>query len=340
MQERDYKVIGAYEGVTPDKLIYGKKKLCHPTRQQILVKVMAISVNPIDTKLRQTLVKQSDLKIFGYDAVGKIVAIGNQVKNLKIGDAVFYAGTTKKDGSNAEYQLVDARLVAKKPINLTTAQSAAMPLTSLTACELLFDKMGLTPQANAHVGATILIINGAGGVGAIMTQLAKWLGMIVITTAGKPDSRKFCLEMGADFVVSHYQNYGQEIKQLGFRQVDFAVILNALEQHFTKVAELIAPFGRIGSIVASQQDLPLTKLKNKSVSFDWEYMFAKTDYDYKIESQGKYLELIAKLLDMRLLKSTLTTEFDGINLVNLKKAHAMIESGHTIGKIVLSGSFE
>lgn len=340
MQNETYNVIGTYGGTNNNMLEYGQRVLVKPTGQDVLVKIKAISVNPIDTKLRQALPKQNTLKVFGYDAVGEIIEMGPAVVGFEIGDNIFYAGTIRRDGSNGEYQLINAKLVAKKPNTLTLAQSVAMPLTSLTAYELLFEKLGLIPRANAHKGQTLLIINGAGGVGAIATQLGKWIGMTVISTAGNETSRDFCFAMGADFVVNHYQNYQRKVTELGFNNVDYVIVLNALEQHFRSAAALIAPFGHIGSIIATPKDLPLTLLKNKSASFDWEYMFAKTDYNYQIDSQGKYLNTIAKLLDEKILKTTVKIELKGINLHNLNKAHAMIENGHIIGKIVLVGKFE
>ncbi|CAH0419308.1 zinc-binding alcohol dehydrogenase family protein [Periweissella ghanensis] len=332
-------VIGAYEGLPIEdsrSLEYIELPMSEPVGHDVLVKIKAVSVNPVDTKLRQTLVKTTMPKIFGYDAVGEVVAVGQDVTKFKTGDRVFYAGDATRDGSNATYQIVREEIMALAPTTLSDAQAAAMPLTALTAYELLFEKLHLIPQPDAHDGETIFVINGAGGVGAVLIQLAKWIGMTVIATASRPETQAFVEKMGADYVVNHRGDYVSTVQALGFETVDNAVILNATAMHFTKVAELIAPFGQIGAIAASDELLPMNLLKNKSVSFNWEFMFAKTQYDYQIESQGEYLQQIAELLDTKVIQTTLTKELAGITLANLKLAHQMLEAGQMIGKLVLT----
>lgn len=340
---KNYLAIGAYSGmpITNNKsLEYVKLPLTKPVGHDILVRIKAISVNPIDTKLRRKLQAQGTVKVFGYDAVSEVVAVGEAVTKFKVGDRVFYVGDALRAGSNAQYQLVREEIVALAPNSLDDAQAAALPLTMLTAYELLFEKLGLTPQKDAHVGKTLLVINGSGGVGASVIQLANWLGMTIIATASRPETKVFVESLGADFVVNHYQDYVTEIHKLGFKTIDNIVVLNATDYHFEKVAQLITPFGHIGAIVDSKSSLPMNVLKPKSVSFDWEFVFAKTQNNYNVASQGKYLQIIAELIDQRILKTTIKQKLDGINLVNLKKAHKLIEDGHVIGKIVLCGKFE
>lgn len=338
--KNEYLAIGAYgaHAIEDEKsLEYINEPLVMPTGHDLLVKIKAISVNPIDTKLRQTLVTNTDGKIFGYDAVAEVVALGDEVMKFNIGDRVFYAGDATRAGSNAEYQLIREEIVALAPKTLSDAE--AMPLTMLTAYELLFEKLGLTPIADAHDGETILVINGSGGVGSSLIQLAKWIGMTVIATASRPETLNFVEKMGADYIVNHHEDYVKQVKELGFQIVDNIVILNTTELHFEKAADLIAPFGHIGAIAASTELLPMNLLKNKSVSFDWEFIFAKTQNNFQIESQGEYLQIIAALLDQNILHTTLTKTLTGINLVNLKKAHQIIEKGSMIGKLVLVTPF-
>ncbi|QBO36869.1 zinc-binding alcohol dehydrogenase family protein [Periweissella cryptocerci] len=337
-----FRAIGAYEGLPiadTNALQYVELPLVQPEGHDILVKVKAVSVNPVDAKLRSTLPKSEKAHIYGYDAVGEVVAVGEAVTKFIVGEQVFYAGVMKRAGSDAEYQLVDEAVVAIKPETLTNAEAAAMPLTSLTAFELMFEKMGMTPAADAHDGETLLVINGAGGVGSVMIQLAKWLGMTVIATASRPETVAWVEKMGADFVVNHREDYVAALSELGFDAVDYIALLHSTERHFPNAAKLIAPFGHIGAIVEAVDPLPMSLIKNKSVSFDWEFMFAKGNYDYQLTSQGEYLAEIARLLDDGILVSTLTKELDAISLANLRTAHAQVEADKMIGKIVLSGQF-
>lgn len=332
--------IGAYQGLPINEehsLEYIELPVPNPVGHDVLVKIKAISVNPIDTKLRQSLVSSTTPKIFGYDAVAEVVALGADVTKFKVGDRVYYAGDATRAGSNATYQLVREEVMALAPTTLSDEEAAAMPLTSLTAYELLFEKLHLTPQADAHDGETILVINGAGGVGSVLIQLAKWIGMTVIATASRPETKAFVEKMGADYVVNHRDDYVNEVQELGFETVDNAVILNATAMHFANVATLIAPFGQIGAIAASAELLPMNLIKNKSVSFSWEFMFAKTQYDFQTESQGEYLQQIAQLIDAKIIQTTLTKKLTGINLANLKLAHQLVEEGAMIGKLVITG---
>ncbi|GFH40105.1 zinc-binding alcohol dehydrogenase family protein [Pseudolactococcus insecticola] len=306
----------------------------------ILVAVKATSVNPVDVKIRVSAKASQTPQVIGWDAVGVVTEVGEEVRKFKVGDRVYYSGAFKRQGSNAAFQLVDERLVSLAPEKLSDAQAAAMPLTALTAYELLFEKKGLTPRENAETGKSILIINGAGGVGSIAIQLAKWLGMTVIATASRPETIAQSQKMGADFVVNHREDYVAAVRALGFKFVDDIVILHSTEKHFLPAADLIAPFGHIASIVETDESLPMTAIKNKSVSFDWEFMFAKANYDYQIETQGEALQVLADLFDAGKLVSTLTKTYDGINAKNLRQAHADIEADAMVGKVVLMGDFD
>lgn len=337
-----FQAIGASEGLPitdVNALKYVELPLVQPEGHDVLVKIKAVSVNPVDVKLRSTLPKGDKVHIYGYDAVGEIVAVGDAVTKFKVGEQVYYAGVMKRAGSDAEYQLVDEAVVALKPATLTDAQAAAMPLTTLTAFELMFEKMGLKPVADAHDGETLLVINGAGGVGSVMIQLGKWLGMTVIATASRPETVAWVEQMGADFVVNHREDYVTAVNELGFEFVDYIAILHSTERHFPSAAKLIAPFGHIGAIVEASEPLPMSLIKNKSASFDWEFMFAKGNYDYQLTSQGEYLSEIARLLDDGVLVSTVAKEFDGISLTNLRAAHALVEADQMIGKVVINGPF-
>lgn len=334
--------IGAFEGIdiTNSKALVDLK-LDKPTAKDrdLLVEVTAVSVNPVDFKVRQGLKKSETPCVLGWDAVGTVVEIGEQVTDFKLGDRVYYAGEFSRSGSNQAFQLVDDRLVALAPSNLSDAEAAAMPLTALTAYELLFEKMGFIPAENANQGKTLLIINGAGGVGSIAIQLAKWAGLTVIATASRPETLDQVKKMGADEIVNHWENYVDSIHQLGFEFVDGIAILHSTERHFGPAATLIAPLGHIGSIVETDDLLPLTNIKNKAASFDWEFMFAKAQYRVQMASQGEALARMATLFEQGKLVSTLSKTYDGITAENLRLAHADLECNATIGKIVLTGGF-
>jgi NADPH2:quinone reductase len=306
---------------------------------RVLVQVESVSVNPVDTKLKEMVNDTTAPKILGYDAVGRVVETGDEVTKFKVGDRVFYAGSTQVAGSNAEYQLVDERLASLAPRSLSVAEAAAMPLTALTAYELLFEKMPFVGKANQNQKRTLLIINGAGGVGSIMSQLAHWAGITVLATSS-PQNFDWLKQNDVDYPLDYHGDLLQEIHHLGYESLDGIAILYNPEDYFDLAAELVKPFGHIGSIVGSPVDLPLYKIKNKAASFDWEYMFAKSDADYNVNSQGKILQLVARLLDQGVLTSTLTqVKSDGINAKSLTEAHRLVEQGDVHGKLVLTGEF-
>ncbi|MDX6191707.1 zinc-binding alcohol dehydrogenase family protein [Flavobacterium sp. Fl-318] len=303
----------------------------------LLVKIQAISVNPVDFKIRQSAAKDTvlaDPKVIGWDAVGIVEAIGEKVSLFKVGDTVFYAGDITRSGSNAEYQLVDENIVGFAPKTTTISEAAAMPLTSLTAWEILFDRIRISPEKDK--GKSVLIIGGAGGVGSVAIQLAKKIaGLKVIATASRPETINWCKKMGADVVVNHF-DLVKEVREAGFENVDFILDFVDTNMYWDVMAELIKPQGHIASITGSSEPVALNKLKNKSVSFSWELMYTRSMFQTadKIE-QHHILNRIADLLDEGVVLSTLTTTLKGLTAENLKEAHKLLESGKTIGKIVI-----
>lgn len=308
-----------------------------PKGFDLLVKISAISVNPVDFKVRQNSAKDTTLdspKIIGWDAVGTVEAVGDKTSKFHVGDEVFYAGDLTRQGCNAEYQLVDERIVGIKPKNLTNVEAAAMPLTALTAWESLFDRIKI--NASTDKGKTLLILAGAGGVGSIAIQIAKKIaGLTVIATASRPESVNWCKEMGADFVVNHYDLIA-ELRNIGHTEVDYILDCVSVNDYWDTMVEIIKPQGHIVSIVGSNDPLNLSALKTKSVSFSWELMYTRSMYGTDdIERQHQILNEMSRLLDSGDIRNTLTTVLEGFSVANLKKAHAMQESGKTIGKTVI-----
>lgn len=308
-----------------------------PTGYDLLVKISAISVNPVDFKIRQTAATDVVLdtpKIIGWDAVGIVEKVGDKTSKFKIGDEVYYAGDITRSGSNAEYQLIDERIVGFKPKNLTIAEAAAMPLTGLTAWESLFDRIKANPETDK--GKTVLVLAGAGGVGSIAIQLAKKVGnLTVIATASREDSIKWCKELGADFVVNHH-NLKEELVKIGHSEVDYILDFVDLEGYWEMAAEIIKPQGHIVSITGITKPLNLDILKLKSVTFSWELMYTRSMFTTNdIEQQHKILNKLGELLDSGVIKNTLTTTLKGFTVENLKEAHRLQETGKSIGKTVI-----
>lgn len=308
-----------------------------PSGHDILVKISAISVNPVDYKVRQNSAKEKPLdtpKVIGWDAAGTVVAVGDQVELFKEGDEVYYAGDLTRSGSNAEYQLVDERIVGFKPKKLTMAEAAAIPLTALTAWESIFDRIRVNPDIDK--GKSILMLAGAGGVGSIAIQIAKQVANLqVIATASRPETQKWCSDLGSDHVVNH-KNLKEELTRIGQDQVDYVLDLVDLGGYWDTIAEIIKPQGHIVSITGSSSPLNLNVLKTKSVSFSWELMYTRSMYQTgDMAEQHLILNKIGSLLDSGKIKTTLTTTLNGFTVDNLKKAHEMQESGRTIGKTVI-----
>ncbi|MFT8458477.1 MAG: zinc-binding alcohol dehydrogenase family protein [Liquorilactobacillus ghanensis] len=311
-----------------------------PKGHDLLVEVNAVAVNPVDVGVRQsghTTLKKP--KILGWDAVGIVKKIGKDVTLFKPGERVFYAGSFKRPGCNSQYQLVDERIVGHAPQKLSNAQAAAIPLTALTAWEALFEQLAIKPQNPQNNAAVILIINGAGGVGSMATQLAHWAGLKVIASASRPETISWTIKHGADLTVNHHHNLVTEVHDLGYKYVDYLLELNDLDGHWNEMAELIKPTGQIVSITENRQPIDLKKLTKKRAKFAWEWMFSKSYYQTAdLLTQHQILEKVADLLNQGKLQSTLTKELSPINVANLKKAHQLVETNKMIGKVVISNT--
>ena len=315
-------------------------EISKPLGRDLLVNIHAIAVNPIDTKIRKPKEKVEEVpKILGWDAAGIVVDVGPEVSLFNVGDKVFYAGELNRNGSNAEYQLVDERLVGHMPQTLTMEQGAALPLTSVTAWECLFDRLGIAEDPAKNQGKSILIIGGAGGVGSIAIQLAKKVaGLQVITTASRPETIQWVKELGADEVINHRQDLIPQMHALNIPLVDYILCNSNTDDYYQSMVQLIKPQGKMCALVDAEKPLNLTLLKAKSATFVWESMFTRSSFktDDMIE-QHHILERISRLIDDGTLKTTVNEIKKPINAENLRAAHAQLESGSTIGKIVISG---
>ena len=310
------------------------------------VAVEAVSVNPVDTKVRAP--RQSDPdhpdnhaepspRILGFDALGVVDAVGASVSRFRPGDVVFYAGDIGRPGSNAEFQLVDEAIVGHAPRGVEPADAAALPLTALTAWETLFDRLGLDPDG-ADAGTPVLLINGAGGVGSMAIQLARAAGLEVIATASRPESRQWCLDLGAAVVVDHFADLSAQLAEHGISEVPAIACFNDLDRHFHAMAELVAPQGRLASIVGNKSPLPFHGLRDKSVGFFWEYMFTRPRFDTPDKGrQGEILDTVAGMVEDGVVLSTRHEVLGSINAENLRTAHRRLEGGHVIGKLVMAG---
>lgn len=306
--------------------------------KDLLVQVKAISINPVDTKVRAPKEKVEDEpKILGWDASGTVVETGENCTDFKPGDEVFYAGSITRQGAYSEYHLVDERIVGKKPKTITHAEAAALPLTAITAYEGLFDRLKIDPaDKERNKRNQILIIGGAGGVGSIAIQLAKWAGLTVIATASRPETIEWAEKYGADHIINHHKSLKKELEKRQITEVDYIFCLNNTDQHWNGMSEVIKPQGKICSIVENKEPLDLNVLKSKSVTFVWEFMFTRAMYQTDdMQEQQILLNKISVLLDEGVLKTTLNQTLSPINAENIKKAHQSLESGKTIGKIVL-----
>lgn len=301
----------------------------------LLVEVQAISVNPVDTKVRAGFNADTP-RVLGWDAVGVVKAVGEDVTLFKPGDEVWYAGALTRPGSNSEYQLVDERIVALKPTTLDNAQAAALPLTAITAWEMLFDRLGIAEQGNEN--DVLLIVGAAGGVGSIMTQLARKLTRLtVIGTASRPDSQQWVKELGAHHVIDHSKPLTEELARIGIKHVTHVASLNNTEEHYQQLINALQPQGKL-ALIDDPQSLDALPLKAKSISLHWEFMFTRSMFTTEdIIEQHNLLTRVAQLIDDGVLKTTLGKHLGAINAANLRKAHALLESRRAVGKIVLEG---
>lgn len=310
--------------------------------QDILVKISAIAVNPVDYKIRQNVpATDGSYKVIGWDAVGEVVAIGDKVSQFKLGDKVYYAGDLNRQGSNAEYQLVDERIVGFKPNSLSDADAAALPLTTITAWELLFEHLSIkqqNPDAIQKTDEVILVVGAAGGVGSILLQLAKTLtGATIIATASRQSSQDWVNKLGADYVIDHAQALQPQIEALNIGQVTHVASLNGSSKYMDIYTELLAPFGKI-ALIDDPGAFDITLLKAKSLSLHWEFMFARAMYQSTdMMEQSHLLNRVSELVEQGYIQTTTGKNLGTINAANLRAAHAELESGSSIGKIVLQG---
>lgn len=314
--------------------------------RDLLVRVRAIGVNPVDFKVRQRAAPEpGEVKVLGWDAVGEVVATGEGVSLFKPGDQVYYAGDVTRQGSNAEYQTVDERIVGRKPASLNDAEAAALPLTTITAWEMLFDHLGLEQQTAGEITPTndvILVVGAAGGVGSILIQLAKKLtGATVVATASRPESRQWVEALGADFVVNHREPLQAQIQQLvsegKIASITHVASLNATDQYFDDYVAVLKPFGRI-AMIDDPDSLDVMKIKPKSLSLHIEFMFARSMHNADdMQVQHDLLEKVASLVDQGHIRTTAGKNLGVINADNLRAAHTELEAGTAVGKIVLEG---
>ncbi|VVE27634.1 zinc-binding alcohol dehydrogenase family protein [Pandoraea soli] len=310
-----------------------------PAARDLLVKVEAISVNPVDTKVRAPKDKvEAAPRVLGWDAAGTVAAVGPDVTLFKVGDPVYYAGSITRPGANSEFHLVDERIVGHMPTSLDFAGAAALPLTTITAWEALFDRLGIAPDGGDE-GKSILIVGGAGGVGSIAIQLARRLAQLhIVATASRPASADWCRQLGAQHVIDHTQDIPAQLQSIGMPQVDFVLCLNDTDAHFPAMAQVVAPQGKICSIVENAGPLDIGLLKNKSATFVWEFMFTRAMFATPdMIAQHKLLTEVARRVDAGTLRTTVGEVLGPINAVNLRRAHAQLEGGRTIGKLVLAG---
>nr|WP_315436071.1 zinc-binding alcohol dehydrogenase family protein [uncultured Pseudomonas sp.] len=306
--------------------------------RDLLVEVKAISVNPVDTKVRQNMAPENGAaKVLGWDVAGVVKAVGSEVTLFKAGDKVFYAGSIARAGGNSELHVVDEHIVGHMPKSLGFAEAAALPLTAITAWELLFERLQISEGRNDQ-GQSLLIVGAAGGVGSILTQLAKQLtGLKVIGTASRPQTRDWVSELGADLVIDHSQPLSEELKRAGIASVTHVASLTQTDQHLPQLVEALAPQGKL-ALIDDPKSLDISLLKRKSLSLHWEFMYTRSLFETPdMIEQHKLLNRVAELIDAGTLKTTLGEHFGVINAANLRRAHELLESGKAKGKIVLEG---
>lgn len=309
-----------------------------PQGREIRVAVRAVSVNPVDTKIRRGVAPPpGEHRILGWDAAGVVEAVGPEARLFKPGDEVFYAGSIDRPGTNSELHVVDERIVGRKPRSLGFAEAAALPLTAITAWEALFDRLNVTAPVPAGAD-TILVIGGAGGVGSIAIQLLRQLtDLTIIGSASRPQTQAWVRDMGAHHVVDHSKPLHEEIGRLGLQAPGFVFSTTETDKHFDAIAELMAPQGRF-CLIDDPPPIDIMKLKRKSLSLHWELMFTRPLYGTPdIEEQHNLLNRVSAMVDQGSIRSTMAEHFGAINAANLLRAHALIESGTSRGKVVLEG---
>lgn len=316
-------------------LIEVETDMPQPGPNDLLVEVHGVSVNPVDVKVRANAQPDGALRVLGFDAAGIVKEVGPETTRFRPGDEVFYAGDITRPGSNAAFQAVDERIVGRKPSSLDFTEAAGMPLTTITAWEILFDSFGL--KEGEGTGDALLVIGGAGGVGSILIQLAKKLtGLEVVATASRPDTRAWVEKMGADHIVNHRKPLDEEMKALGVSPRYVASLTNT-DQHFASISELVKPRGHI-ALIDDPKALDIVPLKSKALSVSWEFMFTRAMYRTEdMDAQHLLLNRVADLLDSGALTPTVNERFGAMSVANLRRAHELQESGAAIGKSVLDG---
>ncbi len=309
-----------------------------PGPRDLLVRVMAISVNPVDTKIRRNVSPGAgEAKVLGWDVAGEVLEVGAEVRQFHPGDKVFYAGAIDRAGANSELHVVDERIVGRMPGSLDFARAAALPLTAITAWELLFERLGVR-EGKGDERQSLLVIGAAGGVGSILVQLARQLtGLTVIGTASRTETQQWVRELGAHHVIDHSQPLLPQLKALGHDQVSMVASLTHTDQHLDQLIEALAPQGKL-ALIDDPAQLDVVKLKRKSLSLHWEFMYTRSLFQTEdMVEQHRLLNRVSQLIDDGVLKTTVGEHFGRINAANLRRAHALLESGKARGKIVLEG---
>ena len=309
-----------------------------PLEHDLQVEIKAISVNPVDCKIFHNVNPgEGERKILGWDAAGIVSAVGDQVTNFKVGDKVYYAGDLTRPGCNAQYQCVDERIVGVMPESLSFSEAAALPLTAITAWELLFDRLMLK-QSVVTQDDVLLVTGAAGGVGSILVQLAKCLTPLkVIGTASREESQAWVKQMGADTVINHHQSFERQLNEAGFSTITHVASLTHTDQHYENIVALMKPQSKF-ALIDDPLSLDIKAFKRKSISLHWEFMYTRSMFQTDdMNAQQMILNEIARLVDKGELKTTLTQCIGKINAVNLTKAHRMLEKGNMLGKLVLEG---
>jgi len=322
----------------PESLLDVDLPVPTPGPSDLRVHVEAISVNPVDTKVRAPKPNtEAEPRVLGWDAAGIVDAVGDAVSGFQRGDRVYYAGSIARSGSNAELHVVDHRLAAPMPRSFDFADAAALPLTALTAWEGLFERLALDPEGR-HRGRALLVIGGAGGVGSMVIQLGKVAGLVVLATASRPETRAWIRDLGADATLDHRDPLRPQLEAMGRKHADDIFDTQSTDAWWEPMADLIAPQGRIVGIVETTKPLDLGLLKNKSAGFAWEFMFTRSLHATPdMAAQGDILRRVAALVDAGKVRTTRRELLGHISAVNLREAHRRVESGKTIGKIVLAG---
>jgi NADPH:quinone reductase len=317
----------AFTDVERERLDPGPRDLC--------VQVRAVALNPVDTKVRRNSPGQKGPLVLGFDAAGVVTSVGSEVTLFKPGDEVYYAGDITRPGSNQQFPLVDERIVGRKPRTLDFAQAAALPLTAITAYEAIFDRLRF-PAPPRRTAGSLLIIAGAGGVGSIAIQLAKLAGLTVVASASRPESAEWVRSLGADQVVDHSRDLPAELTRVGVGELDAVAIFSDTDRYFPSLPALLKPQGHAVSIVETTKPVDLGLLKNKSLSFSWEFMFTRSSFKTPdMIEQHRLLESVSQLVDAGKLRTTLSTRLGPISAATVREAHATLESGRAIGKITI-----